>query len=65
MHNQVYESWKTKYGSKFSQAKYQLIHIAKEQNIDYAVGVKLQGEFLVKRVTKAVNLGIMLHSRLI
>ncbi len=41
--NQVCKNCKVKHGSKFSLAKYQLIHTTRKRNMDYTPKVKLKG----------------------
>lgn len=64
VHNQVCESWRAKYGSKFSLSKYQFIHISRKRNINYTAGVRLRGGHLVKGISTAINLGITFQSKL-
>ena len=48
VYNQVFESWRVKHGSEFRLPKYQLIHISRKRNVDYAAGVRLRGGHLVQ-----------------
>ena len=64
VHNEVCESWRAKHGSEFTLAKYQLIHISRKRNINYAAGLRLQGGQLTKGANTAVSLGITLQSKL-
>ena len=47
-----------------SASQYQLIHISRNQDVDYTAGVKLRGGHIVQGTTMAINLGITLESKL-
>ncbi len=63
-HDSICEGWRIKRRSEFSISKYQLIHISRKRDLDYAAGVRLKGGYVVQGTTLAINLGITLQSKL-